>query len=104
MNADQRAGALILVAACAAISISLVLSEGWSVPSVPLYLFSVWDFPSIAHDADLAWLKAILEFLGLTRNVVAMLLAWAAYGVCRYLSLLPALSFRRSRTRDTAGG
>lgn len=93
---DRKAGLLILVGALTLIAIALVMSDGWGYATVPLYLFSPIEVKSIYFDPDWDWLRPALEFFSLTRNVISLLLLLFAYGLCRYLSLLPPL-LRRNR-------
>lgn len=89
MNDDKRKGALITIFAVACILICLLLSDGWGTPNFPLYLFDPIHVFGYSQDPDYDWLRPIVGFFSATRNVVSILLAVVAYGICRYLALIP---------------
>ena len=90
MDENRKIGAIIIIVSAALIGISLTLSDGWSYPTIQLYLFDPTSVGLAYHDPDWKWLCAPLEFLSHTRNIIAILITILAYGACCYFSLVSA--------------
>ena len=95
---DRRIGLLIVIASLTLITIVLIVSTGWGYPTIPLFLFSPRELGSIYYDPDLEWLRPVLEFFSLTRNVIALLVVLFSYGLCRFFSLLPPIIRKKQST------
>lgn len=99
MRADQRTGALIVVVSIVLIAIVLLMSDGWGLPQVPLYLYNPYvAAEAISAEPGLEWAEAPVLFFASTRNDVSILLIALGYGVCSYFSLLPQAGKGRETT------
>ena len=91
MSPDRKTGTLIIVVAVALTAVTLVLTKGWGIPGVSLYLLE------FSYENDYGSNEyALVE----TRYVLTILILIAGYGVARYLSVIPPI-FRRRHGNET---
>ena len=93
MNQDQKVGALIIVTAVSLMSVALLLSNGWGIEGVPLHLYKYWS------EDEYGMRQLVLVKTGW---VLAPLVLVGAYGVLRYLSVIPPIFHAHHAPQESA--